>query len=203
MAIDEDDEEGIVQERSPLLGLYIGVVVDREDPDTLGRVRVTIPGLVEPSSAWAFPLGTLGGGSAQRGGYFVPEKDAEVGVLFQQGDVEHPYYLAGHWGVPEAGTEIPTPIKDATAADAPKIRTIETKQWVLTFDDRDGKEVLVVRDKTSGDGIEIDGAAKSGQGITIKATAGLVLDCDGLITIDGRAGVQINGRSVADSSKSI
>jgi hypothetical protein len=32
-------------------GLYIGQVVDRVDPECLGRVRVRIPGLVEPASA--------------------------------------------------------------------------------------------------------------------------------------------------------
>lgn len=68
-------------------GLHVGEVVDREDPEGLGRVRVRIPGLVEPASAWAWPLGTLGGGSDRRGFFCVPEKGAEVGVLFHQGDV--------------------------------------------------------------------------------------------------------------------
>ena len=40
--------------------LYIGEVVDRDDPEGLGRVRLRIPGLVDPASSWAFPLGTVG-----------------------------------------------------------------------------------------------------------------------------------------------
>ena len=83
------------------LGLYVGEVVDRADPEGLGRVRVRIPGLIEPASAWAFPLGTLGGGTDRRGFFAVPERGAEVGVLFHQGDVDHPFYLAGHWGKPD------------------------------------------------------------------------------------------------------
>ena len=45
-----------------LLGMYVGYVTHRRDPDRLGRVRVCIPGVVEPHSAWAWPLGTAGGG---------------------------------------------------------------------------------------------------------------------------------------------
>src|SRR6185503_13488238 len=79
-----------------LLGLHVGHVVDRADPLKLGRVRIRIPGLIQAASAWAFPLGTLGGGSDRRGFFAVPEDGAEVGVLFQEGDVERPYYLSGH-----------------------------------------------------------------------------------------------------------
>ena len=45
-----------------LLGLYVGYVTHRRDPERLGRVRVCIPGVLEPHSAWAWPLGTAGGG---------------------------------------------------------------------------------------------------------------------------------------------
>ena len=39
-----------------LFGLFIGYVTHRRDPEQLGRVRVCIPGLLEPHSAWAWPL---------------------------------------------------------------------------------------------------------------------------------------------------
>ena len=69
--------------------LYIGVVTNRKDPEGLGRVKVRIPGLIEPESDFALPLGTLGGGSDRRGLFAVPEVGAEVGILFNQGDVDH------------------------------------------------------------------------------------------------------------------
>src|SRR5215471_17336448 len=116
----EFDEEG-----DRYLGLYVGVVVKRDDDEKLGRVRVRVPGLIEPASAWAFPLGTVGGGSDARGFYAVPEVGAEVGVLFHQGDVDHPYYLCGHWGKPDGRTEVPTPIRDLSKADAPQVRAFE------------------------------------------------------------------------------
>ncbi len=180
-------------------GLYIGQVVDREDPESLGRVRVRIPGLIEPASAWAFPLGTIGGGSDRRGFFAVPEKDAEVGVLFHQGDIDHPFYLCGHWGKLEAGTEVPEPVKDLGKEDAPQVRSFETGRFLLVFDDRSGKEALLIKDKKSGDQVEFDGAA---MGITIKGTSALLLKADGLVSIEG-ASVQINGRLVLPGPKPI
>lgn len=179
--------------------LYIGEVVDREDPESLGRVRVRIPGLVEPSSNWAFPLGTLGGGNDRRGFFAVPEKGSEVGVLFHQGDVDHPYYLAGHWGKPDGKAEVPEPVRDLSKEEAPKVRAFETERFLLVFDDRGGKEALVIKDKKSGDQVEFDGAA---MGITVKATSALLLKADGLVSIEG-ASVQINGRLVLPGPKPI
>ncbi len=180
-------------------GLHVGEVVDREDPEMLGRVRVRIPGLVEPASAWAWPLGTLGGGSDRRGFFSVPEKGAEVGVLFHQGDVDHPHYLCGHWGKPDGQVEVPEPARSLSKEDAPRVRAFETGRFLLLFDDRDGKEALVVKDKRSEDQIEFDG---KGMGITIKATSALMLRADGMVSIDA-AVVQINGRLVMPGTKPI
>jgi len=180
-------------------GLYIGEVVDRDESEGLGRVRVRIPGLVEPASAWAFPLGTLGGGSDRRGFFSVPEKGAEVGVLFHQGDVDHPYYLCGHWGKPDGQAEVPEPARGLPKEEAPQIRAFETRRFLFVFDDREGKEALVVKDKTSGDQIEFDGV---GMGITIKATSALLLKADGVVNIEG-ASVQIQGRLVLPGPKPI
>jgi uncharacterized protein involved in type VI secretion and phage assembly len=179
--------------------LYIGEVVDRDDPEGLGRVRVRIPGLVDPASPWAFPLGTVGGGSDRRGFFSVPEKGAEVGVLFHQGDVDHPFYLCGHWGKPNGKAEVPEPARDLPKEEVPQVRAFETGRFLLVFDDRAGKEAFLIKDKKSGDQIEFDGAA---MGITIKATAGLVLKADGLVNIEGAA-VQINGRLVLPGPKPI
>jgi len=180
-------------------GLHVGEVVDREDPEGLGRVRVRIPGLIEPASAWAWPLGTLGGGSDRRGFFSVPEKGAEVGVLFHQGDVDHPHYLCGHWGKPDGEAEVPEPARGLSKEDAPRVRAFETERFLLSFDDREGKEALVVKDKLSGDQIEFDG---KGMGITVKATSALMLKADGMVSIDA-AVVQINGRLVMPGTKPI
>jgi uncharacterized protein involved in type VI secretion and phage assembly len=168
--------------------LYIGQVVDREDPEGLGRVRVRIPGLVEPASAWAFPLGTLGGGSDMRGFFSVPEKDAEVGVLFHQGDVDHPYYLSGHWGKPGGRPEVPTPVRGLSMSDAPKVRAFETNRYLLVFDDRDGSEALLLKDKSSGDLITLD----AGAGIKVKTAKDLTVETDGKVAITAKGNVSVD-----------
>ena len=46
-----------------------------------------VPGILEPHSGWAWPLGTCGGGMRDRGFFAVPEVGAEVAVFFNQGEV--------------------------------------------------------------------------------------------------------------------
>lgn len=173
-------------------GLYIGYVVDRSDPEGLGRVRIRVPGLLEPASAWAWPLGTVGGGSRGRGFYCVPDLGAECGVLFHAGDIDHPYFLAGHWGRPDGEPEVPTPVRGLPPDEAPQLRVFETGRFLLGFDDRNGREALRIEDKVSGDQIVLDGFAMA---VTIKATSSLSLQCDGVVSIEG-VSVVINGRPV-------
>ncbi len=70
-------------------GLYEGYVVDRDDPDGDGRVRVCVPGIIDERSAWARPRG---GGSKFWGFVAVPPKDADVLVQFINGDIDRPTY---------------------------------------------------------------------------------------------------------------
>ena len=171
-----------------LHGLHIGQVVDRADPEQLGRVRVRIPGLVEPASAWAFPLGSVGGGSAGRGFFAIPEVGAEVGVLFHRGDADHPYYLAGHWGRPGGASEVPAPARDLSPAETPQVRVFETGRFLLVFDDRGGNESLRLQDKVGGDLISLD----AGAGITVKTSNDLTIHAAGKVLLKGTADVSID-----------
>jgi len=169
-------------------GLYIGQVVDRADPECLGRVRVRIPGLVEPASAWAFPLGTVGGGSEGRGFFAVPELGAECGVLFNAGDIDHPYYLAGHWGKPSGATEVPSPVRELSAADTPQVRAFETPRFLLVFDDRAGHETLRLEDKVSGDLITLD----AGAGVRVKTAKDLIIETAGNVSLKATGAVSVD-----------
>lgn len=126
--------------------LHIGTVADRNDPEGLGRVRLLIPGIFQVPSPWALPLGTSGGGSAQRGFFSVPEVGADVGVLFAMGDYERPYYLGANW----SKSELPTPLSGLSTADVPNVRVIESKHHLVWLDDRSGSEKIVIRSKSSG-----------------------------------------------------
>jgi len=196
-----------------LHGLHIGQVIDRADPERLGRVRVRIPGLIEPASAWAFPLGTAGGGSDRRGFFAVPELGAEVGVLFHRGDADRPYYLAGHWGRPGGTSEVPEPARDLSPAETPQVRVFETGRFLLVFDDRGGKESLRLQDKVSGDLITLDAGAgvkvttasdlliQAGGKVSINAVANVSIDTDGdmVVTAQGSAMVTANGQAIVSA----
>lgn len=173
--------------------LYMGVVVSNRDPEKVGRVTVRIPGLIDEESGWAHPLGWGGSGGPQSGWFDVPPEGAEVGVLFHQGDIDHPHYLCGHPGRGEAPPEV------ESAEDNVLVKVLETVRWRITLDERPGKHLLQLRDKKTEDVVEIDGAAL---GVRIKATSALILETNGSVDIKGSA-VRINGRPVLPNGKPI
>lgn len=176
-----------------------GVVVDNVDPLGLYRVRVMVPGLIEPASAWAFPFGTSGGGSAKRGGWIVPAVGADVVVMFLGGDPERPIYSPAWWGKPDAGEEMSTGVADVPANERHEVQTLELGRLLVTVDERKDKRSIRFEDKETGDGIAWDLEEAK---VMIAATSGLLFKCDGAIDIDGLQ-VTINGRLVATSGKAI
>ena len=174
----------------------MGTVVDNADPEKLGRVRVSIPGLIgDEGSGWAFPLWP-GAGGKQRGMFSPPPKGADVGILFHMGDIEHPYYLGGYPGREEA----PDEAKDASSPEeAVKVFVYETDRWKFLFDGRQGKQILQLKDKKTEDVIEIDGV---NLGVRIKATSAISIQCDGAVDIKGSA-LTLNGRFVVPNGKPI
>lgn len=135
------------------VGFYTGVVVDNLDPERLGRVRLRVPSIIEPASAWAFPVGTQGGGSAQRGWFDPPDIGAEVDVWFFRGDVDRLFFASGHWGIVDGAHETPLHEDGLSPADRLKIKGYETERYQMIFDHRDGKEQFAVVDKITGDSV--------------------------------------------------
>lgn len=177
------------------LAMYRGVVVDNKDPDRLGRVRLRVPGVIpKEGSAWAYPIGAPGAGSAQRGWYVGPTIGTDVAVWFEQGDPDHPYYMGGNPGDGEVPPEV---VAAADAEDATKVAVFETDRWRLKFDGTAGNEEFHILDKVTGDVFEIDGVAK---GIRIKGTGVVFIESDGAITLTAPA-ITIGGRPVTQNGK--
>lgn len=173
------------------VAMYHGVVTDNADPLKIQRVRVRVPGLLEPQSRWAFPLGTLGSGDGI-GFYSTPPIGAEVGVWCSQGDPNFVFYVSGHWPAPRGTPKSPGFASNATPAEAPLMRGFESERFVLLFDNRPGKESFEIRDKVSGDGIAYDSLTRAMQ---IKSTTAIVIDATGAVEIKGAA-ITIAGRPV-------
>lgn len=181
--------------------MHVGEVVDRNDPKVLGRVRVRVPGLMDDAGPWAWPLGMPGGGSGQRGLKMVPRLHAEVAVFFKGGDPDMPYYLPAQWGKPGGISEMPTDAKDLSPEESPDVDVLETERFMVTLDNRPGHETLRLKDKLTGDMIEMDGTAATGPGITIAGGAAVYIKTASFV-VDALTAV-INGRKIVDGAHNI
>lgn len=200
--------------------MYVGVVVARDDPEKLGRVRVRIPGLIEPASSWAYPMGMPGAGggasTSSRGMKWIPRLGAHVCVFFHQGHIDAPFYMPGNWGAPfdADGNEVNEApgggrepaighfvsndenfTGDApavTPGEDPDIIQLETDDFHVMIDERAGKRRRQIRHKETGDHVEYDGASSAW---IMRATTAVDIQCLGIVSIDASQ-VQINGRIV-------
>jgi uncharacterized protein involved in type VI secretion and phage assembly len=166
------------------LALHVGVVTQRDDPEQVGRVRVRIPGLVEPESAWALPLGTGMGGAADHGFFAVPPLGAEVGVLFHGGMVERPYYLGGAWGRGEPPAE--------ARVTPPDNRVIATPTFRIELDEAAGGRRMKLTNTKTGDHLVFDAETNS---VVLSGTTAITIRAEGAITLDAPV-VTIRGRVV-------
>ena len=86
--------EGGADERIP--GCVLAVVVDVDDPDRQGRVRVSYPWLDgQMQSTWASIAAPMAGPG--RGMFLMPEVDDEVVVTFERGRMNHPIVIGSTW----------------------------------------------------------------------------------------------------------
>lgn len=180
-------------------GKYQGQVVDNDDPEGLGRLRVRVPAVFGPDvvTGWAMPCVPYGGAPDQ-GFFFIPEVDAGVWMEFEGGDVSYPIWVGTFWSKPGGEPEVPKPNDaDGAGADAqqpPTRKIIKTlKGHTIQLEDADGDEMVLVVEATNGnvialnkDGITItDGANSNGSqqqvlmsssGVTVSDKNGNVIE---------------------------
>jgi len=112
----------------------IGIVTDNKDPSKLGRVKLKIPILSEQDSTYWCPIIMLGAGK-NRGWFYIPEKDDEVLVMFEHGDVNRPLVVGALWG----GKDKPP---DKNPGGNPR-RMIKSRLGSkITFDDENEKLII-------------------------------------------------------------
>jgi hypothetical protein len=137
--------------------LYEGSVTRRDDPDNLGRVKILIPGLIEPETPdWVFPIGTEGG-SAQRGNFNPPAVGSTVCVLFKLGQIEHPRYIHGPWGEPDGSSDTPTGAE--IEGDKRQVAVTEDEEWLIQRSSKSSGKKYLIKHKSSGQAILIDADA--------------------------------------------
>jgi uncharacterized protein involved in type VI secretion and phage assembly len=78
---------------APISGVVIAQVTDNNDPNDQARVKLKFPWLDDNyESDWA-RITQLGAGGNQSGAVWIPEKDDEVLVAFEFGDIRRPYVV--------------------------------------------------------------------------------------------------------------
>ena len=113
-------------------GVVVGIVLDVDDPEEQGRVKLRFPWLAEDGaeSGWAPIARPLAGND--RGFFYQPEVDDEALVAFEHGDVNHPMVL----GFLHNGVDLPPYQK----IDKHVRRLKSVAGHVLELDDRSGGE---------------------------------------------------------------
>lgn len=194
----------ILEERLPVglggrfYGLYPALVSDLRDPDSQGRVKVTLPWSPDPGSeryeAWA-RVATLMGG-ASRGTWFVPDLHDEVLVGFEAGDPGRPYVVGGLWN----GQDAPPDTMDGAGKNARKV--ICSRNGIkITLDDTDGQERLLLETPGGQSVLLRDGPGSievtDANGNTVKLdSSGVTVTASAKVTIQGGATVEISAGSV-------
>ena len=159
-------------------GLYAGRVTNVDDPEKLGRVKVSVPSVFGPESAeletWARP-------SWPHGHFYVPDVGNFVWVAFENGDPAAPVWL-GEWF--PAGTTPPE-----AGASPPVKRVIRTARGnSVLLDDTEGSEQIVLEDATG------NRLALTTSGVVLHAAQDLTIEAPGKTivlkasTVDVRSG---------------
>ncbi|MBM2613996.1 hypothetical protein JIG36_00305 [Actinoplanes sp. LDG1-06] len=161
-------------------GVVVGTVVDNDETKAgptvipLGRVKVRYPGLTGDKliSRWA-PCARPMAGSGM-GFYALPERDEQVLVAFEQGDLDRPVVLGSLW---HAGSRPPLTNVDG----GNNKRALRSRAGhMITFDDTGGTGKLTVEAK-GGSSVTLDAADGS---ITINAKGDLTLKAAGKVSIE-------------------
>ena len=80
----DPDLDRLMEElESHLFGKYRGKVVDNNDPDKRGSVRVVVPAVMGEKELWALPCVPYAGPDV--GFFAIPPVDASVWVEFENG----------------------------------------------------------------------------------------------------------------------
>ncbi len=173
-----------------IYGVVIGVVTDSQDPDKLGRVRVTFPWINDESEGyWARLASPMAG--KERGMYFLPEVLDEVLVAFEQGDVRFPYVIGALWN----GEDAPPAQNDDGNNN---IRLIKSRSGhIVRLDDTEGSEKIEILDKSEKNSIVFDTSANT---ITITADGDINLSASkGTIKLDAQS-LELNASGSAKVS---
>lgn len=114
-------------------GVILCTVIDSDDPDRLGNVRVQYPDYADRPSTWA-PVSTMMA-SGDTGTWFRPKPGDQVLVAFERGDPKFPVVLGSIW----SNADRPPP-DDGAPGNNNWQQIVSRAGAILRFDDTPGAE---------------------------------------------------------------
>lgn len=174
-------------------GRWTGKVVDNNDPDKLGRVKIVVFGyydeLAEFALPWAVPdLGYIGG---TNGNFIVPEVGTFVRGYFDQGDIQKPIYDSIAFSEMTARNLMKNQLVNKLEDYPHKMVLLETDQGdYLTLNRKDGETLFHHR---TGLTITIggDGTLTINTGSSFAEKGKFIVNCDGETQIETQGDVKI------------
>ena len=186
-----------------LPGVAVGIVTNNEDPEKLGRVRLKFPWRgADDESYWARIAVPMAGND--RGTYFLPERDDEVLVAFENGDINHPYVIGALWN----GADKPPEDNADGENNVRKIRSRSGHEIVLDDSESEGKVEIttsgghsILLDDSSGGSVSIEDSGgnsiemdASGSEVTLSSSGTLKIEAPMLdFKADGNASLEASG----------
>lgn len=179
---------------SRLSFLYFGQVIERLDPEVIGRVKVQIPGLIE-RTGWGLPVGHPFAGKAGKGEIEPPPLGATVLCGFEAGSIDRLFYFTGPWPIGGA------PAGHAVTADGDNKVFVDEK-LKIERDARIGTAGYRITDvATGGAAVKIEMDLETLQ-VEVSSTLAVTVRAVGPLQLTGGA-VTINGRVVLPTGKPI
>ena len=171
--LEEAVAELVNQNDTKLWGKYRGTVVDNKDPKKIARLTLRLNNLFggEFVTGWALPCLPYGGEENQ-GMLFIPEKESQVWVEFEEGDIDYPVWVGCYWSCPGNSSEIPKP-NELDGSEAGEVQDPVTRKIIKTlkghtiqFEDKDGEESIIIVQKVDDEKLNIITMDASGIVIT-------------------------------------
>jgi phage protein D/phage baseplate assembly protein gpV len=191
-----------------ITGVVVAVVSDVNDPEQLGRVKLTFPWLSDDYvSDWARTVQP--GAGKDRGWLVLPEVGDEVLAVFEQGDVRRPYVLGGLYNGRDKPKQGPVDAVDGgSGAISRRSMVSRTGHRIDLLDADGGPEGVSITSKddklkfvldSTGTAVTLhsDGTVlvEAKQGVTIDAASSSLKMTAGDISLTAKTGVKIDGGS--------
>ena len=166
------------------LGKFRGTVLNNVDPETRGRLMLSIPDVlgVVPST-WAEPCTPLAGPTGPpMGVYMVPPIGAGVWVEFEHGDPNYPIWVGCRWGGP---SDIP-PLAHAGLPVSPNIVMQTAGQNSFVISDLPGPTGGIMLKSATGASIIVNDTGiyiQNGRGASLIMTGPTVTINNGALAI--------------------